>query len=119
MMTTSLSNMINYKNTDIVNMLKNIEWYVMQVSKQNISISNVGGDVNVTIVNKTKKVDNKKLLESWLQSNPIDEPILQSEYRQKFLDDTGCIIHANTFGKLASKYIQSMSKNGKGYYLNK
>ena len=40
---------INHATANIVNMLKNIEKHIMQVGKQNMSINNVGGDVNITI----------------------------------------------------------------------
>ena len=76
------------------------------------------GTVNVGHIGNNK-ISNKDVLEAWLQNNPIDEKILQVDYRQKFLDDTNVKIHPNTFGKMASKYIKSVTCSGKTYYLNK
>jgi hypothetical protein len=117
-----VENDMNCTNKSVMKMLKNIENYVMQ-AKTIVNVNPSGviqGNVSITVVNKSNPTnDNKEKLINWLQANQIDDKILQSEYRQKFFNDTGINIHSNTFGKCASKYVDSFSSNGKGYYKSK
>jgi hypothetical protein len=99
--------------------IKNIEKYIATDRPVTITnnASNIVVNVGCNIVNKTSS--DKSKLEEWIQMNPIEDKILQSEYRQMFLNDTGITIHPNTFGKIASKYITNMTSCGKTYYKNK
>lgn len=106
--TKFVENDITYTDKSVIKMLKNIEKYVMQ-SKIVVNIGDVsGGNVSVNINSETKNDDKTKLIE-WLEANPINGKIIQSAYRQKFLDDTGIILHPNVFGKGASKHIMATS----------
>ena len=76
----------------------------------NSFIINQHGTINIGSVNTViNKQNNKDILEDWLKSNPIKDRIKPSDYRQQFFDDTGVNIHPNTFGKIASKYVNTIS----------
>lgn len=78
----------------------------------NSFIINQHGTINigsVNTINKPKKSD-KSILDDWLKINPIEGRIKPADYREKFFNDTGVIIHPNTFGKVASKYIETVNK---------
>lgn len=86
----------------------------------NSMIINMGTINGNGIVNTTSGNDTKSILEKWLILNPItSQRVLQSEYRQKFTDDTGITITSTMFGKLASKYVKGTTSNGKTFYIKK
>jgi len=115
-----IENKFDLDNRSATEILKSIEKYVMQIGSSNMvntitnsNISNSTVNVNMTIT----KPDNKSILEEWLKLNPIENKVAPSEYRQKFADDTGITIHPNTFGKIASNYVESIS--GGRFYQSK
>lgn len=72
-----------------------------------------GGGIN----HINTKPDNKSILKEWLLSNPINEGrVLQDDYRQKFLDDTGIVMTTQAFGRGGKGIIQGSNSNGKTYY---
>ncbi len=112
-----VENKFNCEDRSVTEILENIERYVMQIGNSNI-ICSIGDITNSTVnINMTNtRPDNNTILEQWLIDNPINGRVLQDNYRQKFLNDTGIMMTNNTFGKSAKKYIQGYTNNGKGYY---
>ncbi len=118
--TKFVENDITYTDKSVIKMLKNIEKYVMQcntVKGGNVTNIVIEGNGTINLVNKVKNTDDKySIVDNWLKANPINEKILQSDYRKKFLDDTGCVMHNGTFGKRAAKFVNGVSTNGTTWY---
>lgn len=107
----------SYINKNIISLIKEIKPISLDTNRQYCKINIFVDEVrshNGQYYDNT--LDSKSIVEKWILNNPIHGLISQVEYRQRFFNDTNRVIHNNTFGKYASKYLIASNSNGKTYY---
>ena len=105
---------ISYKLDEILKKVDNI--------KPVININDSGDYHNIVVygnntsTNTVNNQSNESIVRDWITSNPFEGRMEQSQYRNKFLEDTKIVIHPNTWGKYAKGLLISKTSNGRSYY---